>query len=318
VARIHAHINEAFPTLLEIRSDVPPAIDAVVQRACAKNPDDRFASAAELAKELQEAAGGEPAATAETHAPAGPPTAPMEPPTGAVDPAAEAATAPVRPLQPKPRAAEPIVPSAPPAPTSPTRRRGYVLPALIGVVVIAAIVAVAALSGGGGAPSASNPASTPTTATSPTSPSTAIRLLADSGPSFTIDRPTGWSKRQGPTGGHIETTTWTNPAENRTSLRVDAIPRVASTPRGRADSVRSSKTGVPGYSDIDPPHPATIARHPGVAWRYRVGDNEFFDYFVNLDCGDGYAVLGRAPVRTFPSLAATFRRVADSLRSKGC
>src|SRR2546421_3771857 len=43
VARIHAHINEPFPALLEIRSDLSPAIEAVVQRACAKDPEDRFA-----------------------------------------------------------------------------------------------------------------------------------------------------------------------------------------------------------------------------------------------------------------------------------
>jgi hypothetical protein len=85
-----------------------------------------------------------------------------------------------------------------------------------------------------------------------------------------------------------------------------------------AASVRRSKLGQPGYADIVAPHAITIAGHSGVEWRYRVGGAEFVDYFVNLDCGHGYAVLGQAPVGTFDSLATTFRRVADSLQSKPC
>src|SRR2546430_12624563 len=94
VARIHAHVNDPFPTLLEVRPDVPPAIDAVAQRACAKNPDDRFASAGALARALEAAAddGGAATVASEEARPTAETVASPEPPTAAT------ATAPVRPL----------------------------------------------------------------------------------------------------------------------------------------------------------------------------------------------------------------------------
>src|SRR5207244_122674 len=80
-----------------------------------------------------------------------------------------------------------------------------------------------------------------------------------------------------------------------TSVLVDAIPQVKSTPAGRAETVRRSKEGDQGYAELSAPKATTIAGHAGVEWSYRVGDAKFVDYFVNLDCGDGYAVLGQAP-----------------------
>ncbi len=57
-AKLFAHVAMPPPSLLEVRPDAPPALDALINKAMAKEPDERFASAAELAEELQVAVGG--------------------------------------------------------------------------------------------------------------------------------------------------------------------------------------------------------------------------------------------------------------------
>jgi serine/threonine-protein kinase len=312
VARMHAHLNEPFPTLLEIRTDVPPAMDAVVQRACAKNPDDRYASAAALARALQ-AAGTEGVAatvaseearpTAETVASPGPPTAPTAPQPG-------------RPLPPRAPATKPApVAGAPP----PTRRRGYVLPGLIGAAVIAVIVAVIVLSSGGGS-SKDKPAAGPATSSPPSTSTQSVvtTLTRETGSIFTIQVPKGWQKNDTPTAGGLKRTTWTDPNDPQTAVLVDPIPQVKSTPEGRARSVDANlQRTKPGYRRVSL-GPATIASHPGYELVYDVGGERFLDQFVNLDCQDGYAVQGQAPASGFSSLEPSFRRIANSLRSTSC
>ena len=50
-------IKQAPPRVRELRPEIPPSIDAVVARALAKDPKDRFTSAAEFARELDLAKG---------------------------------------------------------------------------------------------------------------------------------------------------------------------------------------------------------------------------------------------------------------------
>jgi serine/threonine-protein kinase len=52
VAVAMRHINEPPPPLRDKRPDVPPRVEAMVQRAMAKSPRDRFASMAELCAEI--------------------------------------------------------------------------------------------------------------------------------------------------------------------------------------------------------------------------------------------------------------------------
>ncbi|HSJ87945.1 MAG TPA: protein kinase, partial [Anaerolineales bacterium] len=79
---MYKHINEAPPPIM----DVPPAVQAVVDRAMAKNPDDRYQSCREMALEylhaigfLSEAATMQfvPAPTRTSSAPTPPPPAPV-------------------------------------------------------------------------------------------------------------------------------------------------------------------------------------------------------------------------------------------------
>jgi serine/threonine protein kinase len=52
---IFKHVNEPVPSLREVKPDIPVAIDAVVQKALAKNPDERYQTAGELAAAFAQA-----------------------------------------------------------------------------------------------------------------------------------------------------------------------------------------------------------------------------------------------------------------------
>ena len=57
-ALLYWQLNTPLPSLLEARPDLPSGLDAVLQRATAKNPVERFPDALSLASAFREAAGG--------------------------------------------------------------------------------------------------------------------------------------------------------------------------------------------------------------------------------------------------------------------
>ncbi len=59
VAKIWAHLNDPPPSLTERVPDVPEALDQVVARAMAKDPEERFPSAGDLGRAMLAAARGE-------------------------------------------------------------------------------------------------------------------------------------------------------------------------------------------------------------------------------------------------------------------
>ena len=66
------HATETPPALERLRPDVPPTVAAIVRRLMAKRPEDRFATAAELAAALAPFCSG-----ATSSAPVGPPSSPF-------------------------------------------------------------------------------------------------------------------------------------------------------------------------------------------------------------------------------------------------
>ncbi|GAA1410057.1 hypothetical protein GCM10009639_60770 [Kitasatospora putterlickiae] len=78
LALLWAHLNEPPPALREHRPDLPSAVEAVVARALAKAPDERFASCLQFVAELRAAATAAPGAAPPPAGPwatGGPPTA---------------------------------------------------------------------------------------------------------------------------------------------------------------------------------------------------------------------------------------------------
>jgi Protein kinase domain len=59
VALLHAHLNDPPPAPSHVRPDVPAAVDGVIAKAMAKDPDRRHATAGALAEDLRRAAAGE-------------------------------------------------------------------------------------------------------------------------------------------------------------------------------------------------------------------------------------------------------------------
>jgi eukaryotic-like serine/threonine-protein kinase len=86
IATAMAHARTPPPPVRTIRAGVPRSLEAVVLKALAKKPDDRFASANEMRAALQ-AAGGTGSATAVLRAPEAPP--PQAPPPRARRPRSE-------------------------------------------------------------------------------------------------------------------------------------------------------------------------------------------------------------------------------------
>ena len=86
VAKMYAHLSAPVPSARELRPDLPPELDELAQRAMAKDPDDRFASAGEMSEALTDTLPSRPIT-----APS-PPLPPTEPagPAEAAEPAPSA------------------------------------------------------------------------------------------------------------------------------------------------------------------------------------------------------------------------------------
>jgi hypothetical protein len=138
VAAIYAQLEDATPALAGAVEGVSAELDAVVQRATAKRPGDRYSSGAEFADD----------AKAALRAPAVPVAAAAPPPPAAPAPAAAEGSEGFRPPDP---AATRTAAGAPPtrAAASPRRRLPRALVPAVALAALAA-VAVAVLAGGGG------------------------------------------------------------------------------------------------------------------------------------------------------------------------
>jgi DNA-binding beta-propeller fold protein YncE/predicted Ser/Thr protein kinase len=119
VAVMYAHLHDPPPRPTDFKPELPPAIDAVVARAMAKDREERYASGGELAAAAREA------------------LAPRAAPTTPAPPASAQATAPLP--APSPAAGTQVLPER--------RRRPGALIVGLGVLAVAAVVAALMLSG---------------------------------------------------------------------------------------------------------------------------------------------------------------------------
>jgi len=108
------HVVEPVPRILDANPNLPPGLQAVIDKAMAKQREDRFATGVEMAAALSSAARGEPI----------------------VPPRAEMATV-HRPIEQKAALPESPTPKAQPAPSAPGRRVPWAVIAVVAIVILA-------------------------------------------------------------------------------------------------------------------------------------------------------------------------------------
>jgi streptogramin lyase len=137
VAKMYAHLGEEPPRVRLFRPDMPAALDPVVARALAKDPDERYPSTGDFARAVSAAVVGEPTQVAERSVAVG---------AAAPDPSAATLEAPGE---------------VPAGPQPPVARRWALATAAVGALaaVVAVVVIVAAGGDDGSAPATTTSAS---------------------------------------------------------------------------------------------------------------------------------------------------------------
>ena len=165
LAKLYAHDTKPPPSILDRKPDLPPAFEAVLTRAMAKVPDDRYLSAGDFGRAVVAAASGAVMSRAERSVAVGgaapvtteivPPHAPPTLPAGPANRTSLSAESPP-PASTRPALSTPSAPAAVPAGRRLSLRAGLL--GLAGAAVLAAVLIIV-LSGGG---SPSHPAATAT------------------------------------------------------------------------------------------------------------------------------------------------------------
>lgn len=137
------HINEPIPPLKNYRDDIPDALEDVIFKSTAKNPEERYASAGDMAKAYIDALHGRAAASAPTKASPPPPT---------VDSQATKASAGTAPLDADTHLPTPTEPQVPTQVQSKGTRSntGMLIGGFVALLVVAGIIGGVVLSGQSG------------------------------------------------------------------------------------------------------------------------------------------------------------------------
>jgi DNA-binding beta-propeller fold protein YncE/predicted Ser/Thr protein kinase len=172
-ATLYAHLNDPAPDAAALEPGVPPALAEVVERALAKDPDERFPSAGDLGRAALAAVGDGPAP---------PPERTVA--RGAAAPGGHADDETVVPGGAGPRSATATAPTAL-ALGAPPRRgaRSWLAPALSLLAGAGVVVAAVLLLGGGGDNSGGGPSAT----TTRTSTTAAVTGTAKAAQTFKVD-----------------------------------------------------------------------------------------------------------------------------------
>jgi hypothetical protein len=334
-------VNEPVPLLAGEGEE--HALDAVISRATAKDPDERFQSAGDLARAARAAVEGtEPEITEQSVA------------TGAaaVGLASADGLAPTRTMsspRPGPRESPTVTMAAPKTPHAGRVRgggpSGRLIAAIAASVVLAGglIGAALVLAGGKSASTGRTVVNNIKTVTGETqvaptggsageeaevSSTAAPEEASPEGSEFEsgsdgfypyerylygIEVPEGWVVDEvDEFNGTFYESTWYDPADPETKILVDAeTPAPSVSPMSSAETVRSLTESSSGYYEHSL-QPATVAGLPAARWVFDVDGHRRVDYFVN-SCGVGLAMLGSTDPGSFSGMASTFNRAAASI-----
>jgi serine/threonine protein kinase len=247
---MYKHLNEAPPSIRDLRADLPPGIDQVLMKAMAKDPDQRFVSAGELARTFKAAL----RSTAQVQVPA------LPPPPSDLKTGVELAS-----IQP------PTRPSAPTMPAAPRSRPMFLVigAAVVAIVLIGVFLVVnqqqvanlaamaATVTGDAMTRQAETAISVAiiATLTEPGLPLTPLESTASLTPTFTETAPLMPTFTSTPTASATATFTFT-PAATET-LTPTETPTNTQTP-----SLTASPTETPVPTETETPIPPTETSTP--------------------------------------------------------
>lgn len=323
MAKLYAHVHDPAPVPSSLDPRLDPAFDAVIARAMAKRPADRYPSAGDLGRAALAAAAGHAATEPERTVATG-----RAAPTGGA--AATEVVAPIAPTE-RPVAARTRMPPPAPPPAAPSQstpaggRRRWPLVAA-GTIALLALggLAAALVAGNDGEKTAATTVivgtaagdvttTTTTTTTTDTGAPPATATAAESplswepyaGGQYFIDRPSGWSvdDQESPQNNVGRTRSQWSSSECGCELVVDVIPGYGKTALENAEE-------VPGGSV----EPVSIGDHPDAALRIASdGSIHSATYFVAIGA-DNYAVKAIAPTEQLARDIAG--RAASSLQPR--
>jgi serine/threonine protein kinase len=318
MAKMWAHVNTPPPRPTERRGDLPAEFDEVVQRALAKNPDQRFPSAGDLARAAQAALANRTVTEPERSVATGQ-AAPIQPMGTAATAALGGGLAGNGRTKLEPTPAPSSRPTRALPPRADKQRRW--LPALIiGIAVLALAGAATALVVAGGGSSTKAGQSNTVTVQQPTSstpqtpaqpppsgqPGPAGATSTYTGGGYTASYPSDWtvSDDNKSFGSYFETR-FVSP-DGGQSVAIDRTPGSTTDPEASATQLAGNKSTTKAFG------PVTIAGKKGFEWAFTDSGNEKVDFLFN-DGGDGYAVLGKASPADFAAVSKVARQVAESV-----
>ncbi len=305
-ATITAHLHDA-PPAPSATDGVAPGFDAVVARALAKNPADRYPTAGALAADARAALTGAPVAAPAPPAPPRASDALWSVGTSRSDTAATAIAADRTRVMPERPAARPEPTPAAPAPRARPRRSRTALLAALALVAGAAIGVAAdrALDPEPSTSSGSRPAI-------PRAPAP-VALEPYSTRAYEAQVPTGWTRliSDADRGDFFESR-WRAPAPDRALLVITYRPDSGASPEAIAEAARASLATDRTYSEVAF---GAIDLNGDDAWRwvYGVDGQARATWYLN-PCGTSIAVYAATKPSELLRWSPTFRAVTASVR----
>jgi serine/threonine protein kinase len=335
VAKMFAHLNEPPAAVSSLVPDAGWGFDAVVTRALAKAPEQRYPSAGDLGRAALAAATGQQTTVPERSVAAGgaaPVThpqataaAPVAPPSQQTGPTAQLpVTAPPPPAYAPPAA--PTYSTPPPASSSkwPILAVCATLLLLGGVAIALAASGVFKSKSSGpekqttvvirqpvaGQTSAMPTATVTTPAPTPEPEPEPSGTATYRAPTYAADYPAGWTVVSDNADKGPYTETKLQSPDGSAAVLIDRTPGDPQDPQLEATDVERQTARTPGYRRIAF-EPTTLGGRAAWKWVFELPSGRRVDYFTNL-AGGRFAVLGSGPDSATAQRAA--RAVAASLR----
>jgi serine/threonine protein kinase len=329
-AKLYAHLEQPAPGCSAAGAGIPAAFDAVIARALAKAPADRYPSAGDLGRAAVAAAHGSPLPAVERSIARGE-AAPLEHPSRPTPAAGQRRTVvePIVPTAPAPTAVAPPPTASSQVPTSGgsvAGRRTTKLPIVALVVVVAVIAAVGALlalSGGndGAAPAHALAIGSPPDDVAPAAGGGAWATTAARGAVVRIDAPGERVSARAPVSGNPFRVVadadgvWAASSLKGEVTRIDPSTRRATTTVSLPGEIFDVGLGAGAVWVTQRTGPGPLTRKPTVVTRIDTASGRVTGDSASVGRGPADVAVGQGAVWAADEDAATVSRI-DSVSGR--